>query len=103
MLYIKYIKLTTYIVCLGFVCFLFAFQGRISLYNSASCPGTHCVDQAGLKLTETVCLCLPSARIKGMRHHCPACSIYFTTTGEGGVLDSQSAVLPAVVLPHRSC
>jgi hypothetical protein len=35
-------------VCL-FVCFVFVFQDRISLY-SPGYPGTHFVDQAGLKL-----------------------------------------------------
>jgi hypothetical protein len=35
------------VVCL-FVCF-FVFQDRVSLY-SPGCPGTHFVDQAGLKL-----------------------------------------------------
>jgi hypothetical protein len=32
-----------------------------------SCPGTHYVDQAGLKLS--TCLYLPSADIKGLYHH----------------------------------
>ena len=37
------------------------------------CPGTPSVDQAGLTVTEiSVCLCLPSAGIKGMHHHYPA-------------------------------
>jgi hypothetical protein len=31
------------------VCFCFFFQDRVSLY-SPGCPGTHSVDQAGLKL-----------------------------------------------------
>jgi hypothetical protein len=35
-------------VCL-FCCLLFVFQDRVSLYSSG-CPGTHFVDQAGLKL-----------------------------------------------------
>jgi hypothetical protein len=47
----------------------FVFQDRVSLC-SHGCPGTHSVDQAGLELK--CCLCLPSAGIKGMRHHCPA-------------------------------
>jgi hypothetical protein len=34
---------------LWFVLFCFVFQDRVSLY-SPSCPGTHSVDQAGLKL-----------------------------------------------------
>jgi hypothetical protein len=34
--------------------------------------GTHFVDQAGHKITEITCLCLPRAGIKGMHHHCLA-------------------------------
>lgn len=33
--------------------------GRVSLYNSTDCPGTHFVEQSGLVLTE-ICLSLPS-------------------------------------------
>jgi hypothetical protein len=47
--------------------FFLVFRDRVSLY-SPGCPGTHFVDQAGLEL-KSVCLCLPSAGIKGMRHH----------------------------------
>jgi hypothetical protein len=32
--------------------------------------GTYSVDQAGLELTEIACLCLLSAWIKGIYHHC---------------------------------
>jgi hypothetical protein len=50
----------------------FVFLGdRVSLC-SPGCPGTHSVDQAGLELRKSACLCLPSAGIKGMCHHCPA-------------------------------
>jgi hypothetical protein len=35
--------------CLFFVLFCFVFRDRVSLY-SFGCPGTHSVDQAGLKL-----------------------------------------------------
>jgi hypothetical protein len=34
---------------LGFFCFVFVFRDRVSLC-SPGCPGTHFVDQAGLKL-----------------------------------------------------
>jgi hypothetical protein len=44
------------------------FQDRVSLY-STGCPGTHFVDQAGLETQKSACLCLPSAGIKGVRHH----------------------------------
>jgi hypothetical protein len=43
------------------------FWDRVSLY-SPGCPGTHFVDQAGIKL-RSACLCLPSAGIKGVRYH----------------------------------
>jgi hypothetical protein len=39
---------------------------RVSLC-SPGCPGTHSADQAGLEL-RSACLCLQSARIKGVRH-----------------------------------
>jgi hypothetical protein len=62
-----------------FVClfsFLF-FWDRVSLY-SPGCPGTHFVDQAGLKLRN-----LPASAskvIKGVRHHCPAKPILLSAT-----------------------
>jgi hypothetical protein len=62
-----------------FVCFVF--RDRISLC-SPGCPGTHFVDQAGLKL--------PSNGIKGEHHHArlaPAVLIHFIDhadhTGQG--------------------
>ena len=33
---------------------------------------SHCVALAVLNLQKSICLCLPSDRIKGMRHHCLA-------------------------------
>jgi hypothetical protein len=39
---------------------------------SPGCPGTHSVDQVGLELRKITCLCLPSAGIKGVSHHCLA-------------------------------
>jgi hypothetical protein len=41
---------------------------RVSLC-SPGCPGAHFVDQTGLELRKSDCLCLPSAGIKGLRHH----------------------------------
>ena len=38
---------------------------------SLGCPGTHSVDQAHLELRKPPA-CLPSAGIKGIRHHCLA-------------------------------
>jgi hypothetical protein len=59
-------------VCL-FVCLFFL--DRVSLC-SPGCPGTHSVDQAGLELRNPPHLCLPSAGIKDMRHHCLARRAY---------------------------
>jgi hypothetical protein len=53
----------------GFVFCLFIFlffRDRVSLC-SPGCPGTHSVDQAGLKLRNPPAC----AGIKGVRHHCP--------------------------------
>ena len=47
------------------------FQDRVSLCGFGACPGTSSADQAGLELIE---ICLPSARIKEVHHHRPACS-----------------------------
>jgi hypothetical protein len=46
-----------------FFWFFFFFRDRVSLY-SPGCPGTQ----------KSTCLCLPSAGIKGVRHHRPAIS-----------------------------
>jgi hypothetical protein len=43
---------------------------QVSLY-SPGCPGTCSIDQAGSIGQRSPCLCLPSAGIKGVRHHCP--------------------------------
>jgi hypothetical protein len=58
-----------YIFNLLFILFTYLFRDRISLH-SPGCPGTHSVDQAGLKLTE-ILLPLPpeSTGIKGKCHH----------------------------------
>jgi hypothetical protein len=49
--------------------FLVFFEILVSLC-SPGCPGTHFIDQAGLKLTQkSACLSLPSAGIKGVCHH----------------------------------
>lgn len=37
--------------------------------DSPGCPGARSVDQAGLKLQRSTCLCLPST---GINNHCPA-------------------------------
>ena len=46
----------------------FFLQDRICLF-SPGCPGTHSVDQAGLKFKRSACLCLSSAGIKGVCCH----------------------------------
>jgi hypothetical protein len=48
--------------------FVFVFRDRVSLYNPG-CPGTHFVDQGWPQTQKSVCLCLLSAGIKGVRHH----------------------------------
>ena len=41
------------------------FEGRVSLsLCSRGCPGTHSVDQAGLELKSSACLCLMSPGLK---------------------------------------
>jgi hypothetical protein len=55
-----------------FVLFCFVFQDRVSLC-SPGCPGTHFVDQAGLELRNPPATASPSAGIKGVDHHFPAC------------------------------
>ena len=58
---------------LFFVCFVGGgVRDRVSLC-SPGCPGTHSVDQA--------CLCLPSAEIKGVSHHCPTGTSFQNCTG----------------------
>jgi hypothetical protein len=55
-----------------FILFCFVFQDRVSLC-SPGYPGTHSVDKAGLELRNPpASASLPSAGIKGVRHHCPA-------------------------------
>jgi hypothetical protein len=57
-----------------FFCFVFVFvfvlffRDRVSLCG----PTTHSVDQAGLETQKSTCLCFPSARKKGVCHHCRA-------------------------------
>jgi hypothetical protein len=69
-----------------YICFnLFGFfRDRDSLCNWHGCPRTHSVGQAGLELKRSACLCLASAGIKGVCHHCLAINIFvfFTKTGE---------------------
>jgi hypothetical protein len=52
--------------------FFLVFQDRVSLY-SLGCPGTHFVDEAGLKLRNPPA----SAGIKGVRHYARLCFLYF--------------------------
>lgn len=53
------------LIILVFVLFLF-FSAEAGF---SGFPGTHSVEQDGLKL-RSVCLCLRNAGIKGVRHHC---------------------------------
>jgi hypothetical protein len=58
----------------SFFCFVLFFETGF-LY-SPGCPGTHFVDQAGLRTQKSTCLCLPSAGIKSMRRHARLLSIF---------------------------
>jgi hypothetical protein len=62
------IYLVNYMCTLIFIYFYFCFFETGFFCYSPGCPGTHFVDQAGLEL-KSACLCLPSAGIKGVRHH----------------------------------
>ena len=47
------ITVLVFLFCFSSVfCFVIFFRDRVSLYCFGACPGTHSVDQAGLKLTE---------------------------------------------------
>ena len=59
-------------LCLVWFWDLFCLFETGFLYSFGAYPGTHYVDQAGLDSQRSACLCLPSAGIKGMLHHCPA-------------------------------
>lgn len=79
------------IAVLGF-CFVFfpclLFWDTICLY-SPGCLGTSSVDQGDLRLKRSVCLCLPTAGIKGVCHHYPEMFFKF-----------DSPFLPPSYLPH---
>jgi hypothetical protein len=65
-----------FFVCFLFVCLFvcFVFWDRVSLCSSG-CPGTH--SGPGWPQTQrSTCLCLASAGIKGMHHHCLASSFF---------------------------
>lgn len=50
-----------------FLLFVFVFQDRDSLC-SPCCSGTFSIDQAGIILRDSACLCLRSVEIKGVHH-----------------------------------
>jgi hypothetical protein len=52
-----------YIQKFFFVCFVF--QDKVSLCSSG-CPRTHSVEQDGVRLKRSACLCLPSAGARGV-------------------------------------
>ena len=55
-----------------------AFRDRVSLCNSPTVLELALVDLAGLELTEfKVSNCILSSGIKGIRHHHPACPVFF--------------------------
>jgi hypothetical protein len=66
------------------VCVCVCFQDRVSLYSPGCRPGWP-------RTQKSICLCLPSAGIKGVRHHCPAWPQLLITDGTEAslVLNSQ--------------
>jgi hypothetical protein len=64
-----YVYMYIVYVCMYVYHFLLLFVWDMVFLCNLGCPGTHSVDQAGLK---SACLCLPSAGSKGMHHHHPA-------------------------------
>jgi hypothetical protein len=51
--------------------FILVFRDRISLCSSG-CPGNSLCRPDWPRTQKSTCLCLPSAGIKGVHHHCPA-------------------------------
>ena len=76
-------------------CLFFVFQDRVSLY-STGCPGTHSVDQAGLKLRIPPASASQSAGITGVRRHHPAVMMlsYLQVLQETKIL--QNKLLPSI-------
>jgi hypothetical protein len=71
----------------GFCYFcLFVFIETGSLSIVLNCPGTHFVDQAGLKLRNLPASALPNAGIKGVRHHGPALFVVVVVVLVGFIL-----------------
>ena len=64
--------LSSFLMCVFCVSLIFihiyVFIYIVSL-DSSGCPRTHYVDQAGLELKRSDCLCLPSIGIKGVHHY----------------------------------
>jgi hypothetical protein len=85
-----------------FVFLNFVFQDRVSLCSLVY-PGTYCVDQDDLKSHRSTCLCLLSARIKGIlsRHvlFIPEFFLFSTELQWSRPTDCQSPGLPISVCP----
>jgi hypothetical protein len=64
-------------VCMYVCVHIFRFFETGFLYIALAVLELNFVDQAGLELRNPACLCLPSAGIKGVRHHRPAIYVYF--------------------------
>jgi hypothetical protein len=58
--------------CCYYYWFCFGLVFETGFLCSPGFPGTHSIDQAGLKLRDLTCLYLPNAGIKGVCHHCLA-------------------------------
>lgn len=75
-LHFNFLNFCLILYLFSFSFLLLFFCNRISLCNRPGCFGTHFGDQESLELTEILCLCLPSARNKGIHQPCLA-SLFF--------------------------
>jgi len=71
-------------------------RDSVSLY-STGCPGTPSVDQAGLKVKRSACLCLPRVGYKGMCYHAWQYVCVETCEGQKRLLDPLGLELRVVV------
>jgi hypothetical protein len=66
----EFIYFILFLICLFIFLCSFVSRDSVSLCRPGH-PRIHSIDQAGLELTESSCLCLPSPGFKSVHHHCP--------------------------------